>query len=298
MSGDVRPYLVPDPAAVSLGPWHWLTDEGQQDLPTYLPDWDDNTDLRVSRESSLDLARLSAETGLPSGTTFAFTVSWLSSTTSMSGSAPPAPVPPPGRMSLVATLPGKRVAGVVTLRTTLTLANLPATRPFGVAWLPGSVLFEDSHRICLESTDPPFPMVEIDFAGTRLDPDASWHLETTSELTAPFLGSFQLLLNNRDTELITAVSRGKKDRRQEALIDELEHGVAALLLELALHHRDELADRPDWLPGTVGDVLDRTLRARARSGALRASSGPEDLAEVRTLLAGATRAAGRGRRFR
>jgi hypothetical protein len=295
--GDVRPYLVPDPSSVQFGPWRWTAADRTEELPGCLPDWDTNTDLHIVRDVSVDFDQLLQQTSLPPATVFALAVSWTSSTTGMNGSIEPYPIAGGGVVSLAATLPGDRLAGVMTLRTTLTLFNSPPVRAPGVVWLPGSVLIEDNHHLGLEGNDPPFPTHEIDFAHTRLDPDASWHLETSTELTAPFLGTFQLLLNRRDTELIAAVSRGRKDGRQQVIVDDLEHGVATLLLELALHHRHELAEHDDWPPGTVGDVLDRILCASSASGHLRVSTGPHDVAEARTMLAGAARAAGRGRRF-
>src|SRR5690606_38919204 len=102
---------------------------------------------------------------------------------------------------------------------------------------------------------------EIDFSHTRLSPTASWHLETSTDLTAPFYGTYRVLINKLDRELRAAVTRGAKDKRQQALLDELQAGVAELLLEIALHLRTELAEREEWPPDSVGDVLSRTLAA-------------------------------------
>jgi hypothetical protein len=297
MHGDVLPYLVPAQDAVRFSPWQRLDGEGWSELPDRMPDWDSDTDLSIWREAVIDLERVRGQCGLPADTALALTTSWTSSSTAMSRSAEPIPVTRSGPVTLACVMTGDRIAGVVTIRTTLTLAQPPTIRRPGTAWFPGSVLFEDRQTIALEATDPPFPMHEIDFSRTRLDPDASWHLETTTELTAPFLGTFLLLLNTRDKELIDAVARGRKDRRQEALVEELEHGVGALLLELALHLRTELDEREEWPAGTVGNVLTRILDGSARSTSLHPASGPHDLTEVRTMLYGTARAAGRGRRF-
>ena len=297
MHGDVLPYLVPGHDAVRFSPWQWLNGDGWSELPDRMPDWDSDTDLSIWREAVIDLERVHRECGLPADAALALTTSWTSSSTAMSRSAEPVPVTASGPFSLACVMTGDRIAGVVTIRTTLTLAQSPAVQRPGTARLPGSILLEDLRTIALEATDPPFPMHEIDFSRTRLDPDASWHLETTTELTAPFLGTFLLLLNTRDKELIEAVARGRKDRRQEALVEELEHGVGALLLELALHLRTELEERREWPVGTVGNVLMRILNGPARLSALHLATGPHDLTEARTMLWGTARAAGRGRRF-
>ncbi|GAA4178467.1 hypothetical protein GCM10022251_82600 [Phytohabitans flavus] len=275
----------------------WAADSESEQLPSHLPDWDSNTDLIIERDVQLDLDRLARETGITSDASLALTTSWTSSSSDMSSYVPPVVVSASGTITLRAVLKGERLGGVVTLRTTLTLARPSAVRAPGVAWFPGSVLAEHRYSVGLEPSDPPFPTHEIDFSRTRLNPDASWHLETTTDLTAPFLGSFLLLLNTRDQELISAVAKGRKDKRQQLLIEDLEHGVGALLIELALHHRDELCDSDRWPPGTVGDVLKRILDAASKRADLRIADGPHDLAEVRTLITGAARATGRGRQF-
>ena len=106
------------------------------------------------------------------------------------------------------------------------------------------------------------------------------------------------MLNQRDTELAAAVTRGRKDSRQEALLDELEHGVAALLLELATHLRTELAECDNWPAGSVGDTLARVLHQAERSGTVPPPTGPHVLADSRTRISAAVRAAGHGRQLR
>ena len=96
---------------------------------------------------------------------------------------------------------------------------------------------------------------------------------------------------------MTAVARGAKDKRQQALCDELEHDVAIVLLELAVLLREDLADRDVWPPDTVGEVLARTLMVAERTTNLPSPSGVEDMATFRTRLVAATRAAGHGRSF-
>lgn len=297
MPAEVLPYLIPDPGTVMMTPWQWAVHDTWEFLPPELPDWEPSQQLHLRRSVHIDPIRLPEETRLATGALLGLTVSWISSTTAMRGAAPTVPLDPSGTTRLDVTLPGDRIGGTLELRTTLTLlATSPS--PVGVAHLPGSVLIEDRHRLVLDHGSDRFPVQEIDFAATRLDPYASWHLETTTDLDVPFLGSFLLLLNTRDTELIAAVTRGRKDARQEALVEELEHGVAALLLELATHLRIELTERDDWLAGTVGDALTRVLSQAERTGTVPPPTGPHVLASTRTRIAGAVRAAGHGRQLR
>ncbi|MGH4001837.1 MAG: hypothetical protein ACRDTJ_30740, partial [Pseudonocardiaceae bacterium] len=275
-----------------MTPWQWAVHDTWQPLPPDVPDWEPTQPLHLRRSVQIDLTRLTEETRLDPDARLALTVSWISSTTAMRGAASPVSLDPTGATTLDVTLPGDRIGGTLDVRTTLTLLAPTSMSSVGVAQLPGSVLLEDRHRLVLDHGTDRFPVHEIDFAATRLDPHASWHLETTTELNAPFLGSFLLLLNKRDTELTAAVVGGRKNPRQEAIVDELEHGVAALLLELAAHLRIELAERDDWLAGTVGDTLARVLRQAERTGAVPPPTGPHVLAHARTRISAAVRAAG------
>lgn len=297
MRGDVLPYLVPDPGTVRLSPWHSLTADGWHVLPERLQAWDPDTNLALRREAAVDVTRIRRECGLPPDAELAITITWISSSTDMRSSAAPVLVTTEEPQILDCLLPGGQLAGEVTIMTTLTLARQSTAPRPGAAWLPGSILMKDRQTTTLGPTDPPFPMHQIDFARTRLDPDASWHLETSTDLNAPFLGTFLLLLNTRDKELTDAVARGHKTPRQTALMEELEHGVGTLLLELAVDLRGEIEDGHDWPTGTVGNVLKRIIDGSPRSASLHPVSGPHDLAEVKTMLSGAARAAGRGRRF-
>lgn len=297
MRTDALPYLVPDPATVEMTSWVWSSPSGWEPLPSSMPGWDPSMRLELRRSVRVDRDRLASETRLGPDCPLRLTVSWTSSTSGMRGSAVPVRLPADGVAQLDVSLPGDRIGGVLDIRTSLTLAVSFPGEP-GIASMAGSMLSEDRCELALDDDLRRFPVHEIDFANTRLDPDASWFLETTTELSAPFLGSFLLMVNRRDKELSTAVLRGAKDARQEALVDELEHGVASLLLELATQLSDELAERRRWPSGSVGEVLSETLSAAERSGTVQSATGPHDLARARSRLDGAVRAAGYGRRFR
>jgi hypothetical protein len=282
MPREVRPYLLPSTPTAVLDPWQLAIDGDWETLPPEVPEWDATMTLAVRRTVLVDLDRLIAETRLNTDAALGWTVSWISSTSKMRGSAPVVPVVSGGPVNLGADLPGDRVGGTLTLRTTLSLLRPAGTGRPGAARLPGSVLIEDTAEMTLGNGTYGFPVQGVDFAATRLDPGASWHLETTTELTAPFLGTFLLLLNTRDTELVDAVSRDRRDRRQEALLEELEHGVAMLLLDFAAQLRSDLAEVENWPDGSVGQTLQRMLRHAERTGALLIPIGPHNLSRART----------------
>lgn len=268
-------------------------------LPDQLPDWDATVTHTVRRTVRLDLPRLLEETRLGPGSVLAWTISWTGSISRMRGAAPALPVGAGGATVLQVDLPGERIDGTLTMRTTLALVRSTGSTLSGAAHLPGSVLVEDYIKVVLgDPTTSGFPVQTVDFAATRLDPDASWHLETTTDLAAPFLGRFLLLINDRDTELVAAVSGERRDRRQEALSDELEQGVAGVLLDLAAQLRAELLETAVWPPGSVGETLRRMLQLAERTGPLQLPSGPHNLSRARTRTAGAARALGHGRLLR
>jgi hypothetical protein len=295
MPAEVRPYFVPASGSVTWEPW--VLHDGQTwiRLPDAVEGWDPGTDLRVARRVVVDPPQFRMQTGLELSNV-ALAVSWTSSTTDMTDSTSPVPFGIDGAAVVDALLVGERLSGVLTLRSTISLVHRPSPIRMGVASIVGSVLVEHVQQVGLESLSSMFPVHEIDFAGTRLSPSASWHLETSTELAAPFYGTFRVLINKRDEELSSAVARGAKDKRQQALLDELEGGVAALLLELAVAVREELNEREEWPIDTVGDVLSRMLEASELSVGIPTTA--QDLADFRTQIAGAVRRSGRGRIFR
>jgi hypothetical protein len=292
-----KPYLVPEPGAISLGGWQMLNDDDWVDLGDQVDGWDTGTDLRIRREVRVDWARVREEAGLDAGAQLRATVSWASSTTTMRGIAGSVPVPTSGLMLFDGVLPGDRVAGVLDLRTTVCVAADAPSSP-GVAQTAGAILHEERWRLALEGTGSMFPVSVIDFARTVYDPDASWHLETSVDLDAPFMGRFLLSLNSRDTELVEAVSARSRTPRQESLVEELHHGVAQLLLRLAedVNVEDPLDDR-EFAADTVGDILSRTLSA-VDTAPPTSALDPADVSARRSRLEGSTRRTGHGRAFK
>jgi hypothetical protein len=275
-----------------------LQDGGELvELPDAIEGWDSGTDLWLTRTVTVDHPKLRSETQLPNEVGLVVTTTWTSSTSRMSEATAPITVADSRPVTVQALVPGDRIGGVLDIRTTLATASAPRTLIPGVAHSPGSILAENKRQVALEGTLSMFPVHGIDFGHTNLHPDASWHLESSADLHAPFLGAFRLLLNRLDSELMKAVERGAKSSRQQALVDELAHGVGVLLLELALAHREDLDDRDVWPPESVGDVLSRMLERAVTGAGIPVAVGPQDLPLLRTAVAGAVRAAGQGRKF-
>jgi len=293
-SSDVRPYLTPSQDTIVWEPWQLRDGDEWTALPEFVEGWDPGTDLELRRVLRVDLVHFRTET-LTDATYFAVNVSWRSSTTGMVESAPTVAIPDSGIGEVNATLSGARLGGTLTIRSTVVLAKSPDVALPGTVQVPGSVVAEDQCELILERGMPMFPVNMVDFARTRYPPSASWHLETGGDLDAPFLGSFMLMVNSRDNELCAAIARGPKDKISQALYDELESAVAALMIELAIYERDQLVEGV-WPTDSVGDVLQRTLGRSGLADAVAPSAF--DLADFRTQLAGAVRSMGHGRVFR
>ncbi len=293
---DVRPFIVPDPSAISLGDWV-VDDDDEETLPEAWDGWDAGTDIRIRRTCDIRMERLRADTGLPSHVPVRVTTSWRSSTTQMRLRAGHIPAAGEGRHTLKAVLPGARVAGTLVLRTSVTVGADWDGAP-GLPCRAGSVLYEDEARIALQGESPMFPIEILDFASTPWDPDASWHLTVASDLEAPFLGACWLSLNSRDSELISAVSAAKASQRQEALLETLYGGVAELMLEMAeIRAREPDASETTFEPDSVGAVLDHYAAALGRTAVELTLTLPE-ASDRHTARQGASRRMGLGRRFK
>jgi hypothetical protein len=295
MPNEVRPYLVPEPASSAWGSWRLLDGEHSFLLPDRIDNWNSDSDLRLQRLISVPHEEVVAQAGLPKGIPLAVTTSWTSSATGMTELAVRKTTDRSFSMMMEITIPSGRIEGTLTLHTTLTLAvDFPGAQ-IGVASQAGSILLADEKSVVLQ-TMPMFPVAIADFAATRFDSESSWRLQTSTSLELPFLGDYLLLLNSRDKELVAAVTRGAKDRRQELLVEQLEEELAALMLELAIEVRDDLTGQ-DWPVDSVGDVLGRLLPLATSRGLRQASTNGDGLAAFRSDVRGAVRAAGRGRIF-
>lgn len=296
MRNDVRPYFVPSGESVRWGDWTLLDGEGHLPLPEYIDGWEPGTDLRIRREFEIDKARFESETQCTLEQCRVH-VAWLSSTTGMVASAPPTSISAAGQGIVDVELLGAKIAGTLSLYSRIVFASRPTDDgPIGAARIPGSILAEHKQILRLERPSPMFPTQMVDFARTHHSVDASWHLDIDGELESPFMGAVLLQINSRDSALREAISReGSTGEVQRNLTDDLESGVASLLIAIAIANRDELAGK-DWPVSSVGDVLKNTLLRADLADTMPPS--PRDLNDFRTQIAGAVRKMGHGRLFR
>lgn len=295
MPNDVRPYFVPRDGSVRWSPWKLVSGSDRLPLPDYVDGWEPGLDIHINRQFEIDRDAFESDT-LTQLDDCLVHISWQSSTTDMVDAAPPITIPHTGSGSIDVDLLGYKLAGTLTIYSRIVLSRLPSSgKPMGSARIPGSVLNEHVQTLVLENPTTMFPLQVVDFARTTYAPDASWHLDVDGDLGSPFMGAVLLQINSRDTELCEAVSRESVTGETKRILnDQLEAGIAELLIELAILNGDELL-ASDWPADSVGDVLKKTL---ARADLLDATPPTAHiLPDFRTLIAGAVRKMGRGRLF-
>lgn len=292
MPAPVLPHLVPDADSLALDGWQLLSGDEWVPLPDAVDSWDYNTDLQVRFSGRIDAERFMRSTGLDDTASLAWTLSWRNTEGRLSGCVAAQPTTLTSAFALEGILRGSDLGPVVELRATLALAEPFSSSAPGVATRAGSVLHTDRARVVLVGDLARFPATTTDFAARGLDPDASWALDIPTDLNTPVLGGIVLLINERDTELVVAVSTGSS--RGKGLRDHLHEEVAAQLLDHAVANA-ELLQADDWEPDTLGSVLWH-LAARADGGLPRLTAlRGDDPAKYRALLIGEARRSGLGR---
>ncbi|TDN43351.1 hypothetical protein EDF64_10821 [Curtobacterium flaccumfaciens] len=296
MPNEVKPFRVPSSESWRVGEWQLLRDGIWQALPDVLEDWDADTDLQIRQLIDVDREVIVGQSALQLGAALVVTASWSSSSSQMTDLIDRVPVTD-RIVTIEATLPAGRIGGVLTITTSLALAESGSAGAVASPKEPGSVLLDSTATVALQGDGAMFPVAVIDFAATPFDVDSSWVLEVSSDLEAPFLGVFQLLINERDEELVRAITRPSADASDRQLVFALEEGVAGILAEAALAVRDELRDDGGWDAGTVGAVLVSMLDDVERRGLSLPGSGPEAASDFRSRLSGVVRSLGYGRSF-
>ena len=270
MSAGVSPFLVPDPAAVSLDNWRIDLGAGPVDLPTFIPDWDSSTDLHLTRTVRVDVDRVVTEADLPPAASLMWVVEWFASTARISGSAYRGYVAGSDPASVSIKLEGDRLSGVLGLTTRLVIADDMACEETFTACHAGDVLFEEVARTQLEGGAGRMPTYVVDFAEMGFDPDARWHIELPRSLDEPVLSGIRLYLNEADTEIVAAATKAAAPSpAQRRLLDWLETDMTGRLVDAAL--------RTDWVD-QLGDYVDDGDTVGGSLGALIANIFPSESA--------------------
>ena len=295
-SAGALPYLVPRLEAVRFQPWQIAGDTWTA-LPDVLSAWDPDTTFLVSQTVDVDLDLILVDTRLPPGTAFYVTATWTSSSSGMKMPIARVESSTSGPVVLQGHLEGRSIAGALDIETTLALARSSDSDQPGIVSNAGAVLARASTRLNLESASSMFPVAVVDFARTRMDVDASWRLETTTDLASSFVGEFRLLINSRDRDLVRAVQSQSPSTLDGILVAELEGEVSALLYELALMNRLSISEGSDWPDGSVGSLLSSLLDTATEFGIRGVRSDPIERAAFVARIGALVRSQGQGRQF-
>lgn len=250
------PYLTPSPSLIRADPWMIEVGETEtRPLESFINSWTQGTDIFLSRTIEIDRKELLQETLLPETTELAISVTWVSKSTKLKRRVYRAPISREP-VHVRVRLSGDEVGSTITIVTSLILnARNSATSPW-VAQRPGSILLRDRKIVALEGDGASFPMAVINFDSTVYPDFASWYLTSTTDLEASFTSTFQVMINEKDKQLVRAIEARNPSREQSVILEDLVNGVVATILELAYSLQNGgFLQGPGYEHGSVGAVL-------------------------------------------
>lgn len=293
----IAPYLTPDSSVVAATNWKILENGEWEDLPDYLPSWSQGTDLSLERTLRVDLDRLYFQTQIPMRCPVAICVTWVSESSKIKRRLLRRELESETQ-TISVRLPGDEIGGRVRIETTLIVgANSEASEPW-IAHEVGSILLSDRSAVTLEGDGTAFSMAVVDFAESIYPTQSSWFLRASSEVSDRFSSTFQILINERDKKLVRAVERTTRTREDQAIIDEMMHGVMAQLLQIAYTLRSQgRLDLTGNEEGSVGDVLAGIVEQTGAAD-FEPTDDPSELPRQRAFFESLARSLGAGRSFR
>ncbi|MCU7722285.1 hypothetical protein ODJ79_01000 [Actinoplanes sp. KI2] len=241
----------------------WIIDpdsDSEREAPGSLPEWDYQTNLRLRRRISIDVAECRRSAGLPGETPLAISVRWSAVPSLLRGSAAWIELQDDVQDYVIdLAVPGERLGGVVRFETLVVLARDVEAAP-AAAHLVGSNLWSDACEIRLQGDAPLFPIALIPFSSSSLPQRAAWYLELGPDLNATALGAIQLLVNQDHPTIVAAVKRaGSPSDVDRAVLSTLRSDVVRTMLERALG--DEAFEMTETFEkDTLGAVLQGLMR--------------------------------------
>lgn len=288
------PYLTPTPDLLRAQDWSIEKGDALEPLESNVPNWTQGTDIYLTRSIEVDRSEILRAAGLPENAVIGIAVSWFSDSTKFRRSVYRAPIYD-DPLYIRACLSGDEISSTIKIRTSLVLLTSHPEAPSWVANEPGAMLLKEEVPVSVEGDGSVFPMAVVDFASTTYPTNASWYLVTSTQLEARFSSTFQVMINERDTKLVKAIEATKPDREQTVLLENLEHGVVAALLELAYALRaDDSLELEGHEDGSVGAVLAEFVDDSGDL-ALDADAGPSRIAYKRAFFESLARDIGAGR---
>ncbi len=289
-AGKAVPYLTVDGDAVDAGEWGL---DGESPMPKFFREWDPATDLRLSRDLTLDGALVAKQCELAEAAELHLGVVWVSDSTRLRGSHSA------GGFELGSgsvartvsfTVPGQLVGGRLSLETVLWVRGPAALSQLSASRV-GDVLWSDRKSITLEGDASRFPITVVDFSTMYgIDRDAFWMLSwPRRDFNEPFGASIRLLVNSLHPEVIRAVSNDGDLAGGLAIRRHLQVDVARSLIDFALGSDEFVDAAADFEEGSVGFAVNELIRSSWGSGmdpaTLKASRASEPQAFESVLQA-------------
>lgn len=269
MTRRALPYREPSEDVVVCEPWRLVLEEGEIDLPPFLPDWDYQMDVTLRRKIHVDVGRAQSEAGLFPGTPLTIAAVW--SATGSNLRAPGAKVvmsdPRPHDVQLDFTIRGTELGGELVLATSLVLAQAVPDAGPAAPRRAGSVLWNDQHSMRLQGDAAQFPVAVIDFANTSFAEEAAWHLQVPETMYQSTMGKLLLLVNEQNEQVTSAFTNaGNPSKIDQVVLASVKADVTRTMLEHALCDPEFCDDEtfPDDTWGmTLKDLFDRIFPGRS-----------------------------------
>lgn len=265
MRNFAYPYRRCDADAVRADAWFIEAGGERRQLQAYVPEWDYNTDLQLSCEIAANPDEIRAQTHLQDGVKLALTVSWSSNTTYLRELAFQRELDEPFAETIAMRLPGRLLAGTLTLITRVVLSTGPVPNEAFTAYLPGSVLWEKQDQTRLQGDAPLFPISVVDFERAGFPRDAPWKLQIDGEVNSALLGSIRLYVNASNPIVVDAFKTAAPTPENERVLSAAYADVARVFVEYALAEHESIpADPdPDSLGAAYADLLARLFPGEA-----------------------------------
>ncbi len=241
---------------------HWtILEQGVPvPLPEIMPGLDYGSMLEVRRTVRIDIDRFRVDCGLPSNAELALSASWHSSGTALRRLISRSSLPSTGdgaEFEIVGQIPADAISQQVALHSRIVLARALTHDDPTVARHAGSVLWEHTHKVMLDTATSMFPVELVDFEGSAwAQPDAGWFLSwNVFELERPFLGSVQLYVNSKHPEVAKAVTGFAQTRDAIVVRQAIHFDVARSLILGALHDSEFMQRANEYPADSVGRVI-------------------------------------------
>ena len=245
MRNEIFPFLTIPDELIECSPWRVSLSSGgeEREGPAFLENWDNSTDLMVSRSVSLKRDRVMDALGISDEYGHIDLVVFAGAG---SGSLPVKKwlvhregiLPGSGSTDIDFVVNGTELADALHLETVLVLAQCPAGKvsPLSPSH-KGDILWRDRTRIRLEGDISRFPVSETDLSAVLGHPwrDARWYLQVDWEdPQADFDTAVRLYVNSRCREFVR--------RFQEADAETLQLVMADVMVQIVREYlgREEL----------------------------------------------------------